>query len=220
MTGATLRLFEKDLRYEIVEMSTLPHTVVYQEAGSTDEGSPQQVANLLDHICVIRVHGKWVNKCALMRGFWTNGTHFNWSSSEIGFGEQVSKLLEKLIFAQTGQRYEAFQVINTAQNGKGPLRLTGPGKHGAEYLCNPAGRGLGRQPTASTAATFDGHVFDGHWPDRILDAFLWSGVPGRSHNSDCYPGAAPAGVFDLGFALELAGNANQQLGPGFPSLPY
>ena len=35
MTGATLRLFEADLRYEIVAMSMLPHTVVYQEAGSS-----------------------------------------------------------------------------------------------------------------------------------------------------------------------------------------
>ena len=54
----------------------------------------------------------------------------------------------------------------------------------------------------------------------LLDAFLWTGVPGRSHNSTCHPGDAPAGVFFTRFALELAANANQELGPGFPSLPY
>jgi Glycosyl hydrolases family 6 len=218
--GKALGLFEGDLRYEITKLSSLPHTVVYQEAGSSDEGSPSKTAGRLAQICLVKVANKWSNACARMRGFWTNSTHFNWSIREIHFGQQLTKRLDKLIFRRTHRHYHAFQVINTAQNGRGPLKRTGPGKHGVEYLCNPAGRGLGRLPTANTAPTFDGHMFGGHWPKRILDAFLWTGVPGRSHNSNCYPGAAPAGVFDLRFGLELAQNANQQLGAGFKSQPY
>lgn len=70
-------------------------------------------------------------------------------------------------------------------------------------------------PTGNVNPTFDGESFTG------LDAFLWTGVPGRSHNSNC-PGGPwqPAGEFDQRFALELAQNANQQLGPGYPSQPY
>jgi hypothetical protein len=220
MKGATLKLWEYLLRYEIKAMSRLPHTVVYQEAGASDEGTVEYTAHLLHDVCVEKVNGVWVNACALMRGFWTNGTHFNWSIDEIRWAQKVSKLLDKLIFKTTRTHYYAFHVVNSAQNGKGPLRPRNRVKYGNEYLCNPHGRGLGRKPTADTAPTFDAFTFDNHWSSAILDAFLWSGVPGRSHNSNCSPGAAPAGVFDVPFALELAQNANQQLGPGYPSLPY
>lgn len=224
MKGATLKLWEYLLRYEIVKMSALAHTVVYQEAGSSDEATASYVAQVLHDICVgpepITNAGPVINNCALMRGFWTNGTHFTWSINEIKWAQKVSKLLDRLIFASLRTHYYAYHVVNSAQNGKGPLLNKHPVKQGIEYLCNPKGRGLGRKPTTNTMPTFDGHTFDGHWSNQILDAFLWSGVPGRSHNSNCSPGAAPAGVFDIPFALDLASNANEQLGPGFPSLPY
>jgi hypothetical protein len=225
MKGATLRLWEYLLRYEIVKMSALAHTVVYQEAGASDEGSVEYVAHLLRDICVamdpITNSGPVINNCTLMRGFWTNGTHFNWSINEIKWAQKVSKLLDKLIYHSVHTHYHAFHIVNTAQNGKGPLLNRHAVKDGIEALCNPPGRGLGRIPTANTMPTFDGDAFDGNWPKAILDAFLWSGTPGRSHNSNC-PGGPwqAAGVFDLRFALELAKNANQQLGPGYPSQPY
>jgi cellulase/cellobiase CelA1 len=121
----------------------------------------------------------------------------------------VTKLLARL---HRG-RYIPYYVVNTAQNGKGPKLKRRVG-HGVEELCNPTGRGLGRKPTGDVTPTFDGHAFP------FLDGFLWTGVPGRSHNKNCSPQAAPAGVFDVNFALELANNANQQLGPAYPSLPY
>ena len=225
MKGATLKLWEYLLRYEIVKMSKLPHTVVYQEAGSSDEGSVEYVARLLHDICVakdpITNSGPVINNCALMRGFWTNATHFNWSINEIKWSQKVSKLLDALIYASTHTHYHAFHVVSTAQNGRGPLLNRNPVKQGIENLCNPSGRGLGRIPTANTMPTFDGHAFDGSWPSAVLDAFLWGGTPGRSHNSSC-PGGPwqPAGVFDLRLAIELSANANQQLGPGYPSKPY
>lgn len=223
MKGATLKLWEALLRYEIVAMSRLPHTVVYQEAGSSDEGSVEYVAHVLHDICVAKdpTSGKLVNYCALMRGFWTNGTHFNWSTNEIKWAQKVSGRLDQLIFQSTHTHYHAFHIVNTAQNGRGPLLNRNPVKQGIENLCNPPGRGLGRIPTANTMPTFDGHGFDGNWPGAILDAFLWSGTPGRSHNSNCPSGPwQPAGVFDLRLVLELSQNANQRLGAGYPSLPY
>ena len=225
MKGATLKLWEYLLRYEIVKMSNLPHTVVYQEAGSSDEGPVEYVARLLHDICVaqdpITNSGPVVNNCALMRGFWTNATHFNWSIDEIKWAQRVSKRLDQLIYSSTHTHYHAFHVVNTAQNGLGPLHNRNPVKNGIENLCNPPGRGLGRIPAANTLPTFDGHTFGGSWPGAILDAFLWSGTPGRSHNSNCANGPwQPAGVFDLRFALELSRNANQKLGPGYPSQPY
>lgn len=213
LTRAARAAWEAALRYEIEKLTGLPHTVVYVEGGAADEATPSFIGHVLDAICVVKIHGKWTNVCRLMRGFFTNGTHFDWSSTEINWADKVSKSLEKLILGQTHEVYIAHFVVNSAQNGRGPKRNAG-GIGGIENLCNPPGRGLGRKPTANTAPTFDGHTF------QLLDAFLWTGTPGRSHNSDCHPGDAPAGVFDPGFALELASNANQQLGPGYPSQPY
>ena len=70
-------------------------------------------------------------------------------------------------------------------------------------------------PTGNVDPTFDGYTF------KYLDGFMWVGVPGRSHNRNCPTGPwQPAGVFDPRFALELADNANQKLGPAYPSEPY
>jgi endoglucanase len=213
LTRAARAAWESDLRYEIEKLTALPHTVVYVEGGASDEATPSFIAHVLDAICVVRRHGKRTNVCALMRGFFTNGTHFDWSSGEIRWADKVSHALERLILAQTHETYVADFVVNSAQNGRGPKRNPG-GVGGIEDLCNPPGRGLGRKPTANTSPTFDGHTFP------LLDGFLWTGTPGRSHNSDCHPGDAPAGVFDPRFALELASNANQKLGPGYPGQPY
>jgi hypothetical protein len=231
LKGKSLKLWEYGLRYEIKKMSTLPHVVAYQEAGSSDENTVAYVAHVLHGICVAvdpltnpdpdSHSGPVANQCKLLRGFWTNGTHFNWSIDEIKWFRKVSKRLDKLIFASLHEHYHGFHVVNTAQNGRGALRTRNAVKSGNSVLCNPLGRGLGRQPTANTLPTFDGRTFDGKWYHKITDAFLWSGVPGKSHNSNCPNGPwAAAGVFDPRFAGILARNANQQLGPGFPSQPY
>jgi endoglucanase len=148
-----------------------------------------------------------------VRGFYTNGTHFAWSIDEIRWAENVSDDLYSLSHRT---HYRAHFVVNTAQNGQGPKRNPRPVQQGIENLCNPPGRGLGRMPTGNVSpTTFDGKSF------MYLDGFLWTGAPGRSHNSNCPNGPwQPAGVFDPRFALELAQNANQKLGLGYPSFPY
>jgi cellulase/cellobiase CelA1 len=174
--------------------SQLPHAVVYAEAGYSDAGSPRLTARRL-----------WQAGVNQVEGFYTNGTHFAWSSDEIKWAEKVSNNL----FSMSHGSYRAHFVVNTAQNGQGPKLNPHPVQQGIENLCNPPGRGLGRMPTGNVDPTSDGVTF------ANLDGFIWTGVPGRSHNSNC-PGGPwkPGGVFDPRFALELAQNANQQLGPG------
>jgi endoglucanase len=51
-----------------------------------------------------------------------------------------------------------------------------------------------------------------------VDAFLWIHVPGESSGT-CKGGTA-AGTFWLARTLGEAANANAQLGPSLPSLPF
>ena len=131
--------------------------------------------------------------------------------------EKSAKEVKRSAIEARQHRYAADirQAYQLVQNGQGPKLNPHPAYQGIEYLCNPPGRGLGRRPTGNVNPTFDGHTFN------YLDAFLWTGTPGRSHNSDC-PGGPwqPAGVFDTRFALELAQHANRQLGPRYPGQPY
>lgn len=198
--GQSLDLWLSELTYESNAYAKLPHAVAYVEAGGSDEGDPLVTAKRL-----------WSAGVGQVQGFWTNGTHFAWSIDEIHWSQKVSDHLYSL----SHHRYRAHFVVNTAQNGQGPKLNPRPSKQGIEDTCNPPGRGLGRQPTGDVNPTFDHRSF------KYLDAFLWTGVPGRSNNANC-PGGPwkPAGVFDPRLALELAENANQRLGSGYPSLPY
>jgi endoglucanase len=198
--GRALELWLHDLSWESGRFSRLPHAVVYQEAGYSDAQGPKVTAKHL-----------WQAGVKRIEGFFTNGTHFAWSSKEITWAEKISNLLWKM----SRHHYRARFVINTAQNGQGPDLNRHPRRQGVEDLCNPPRRGLGRMPTGNVNPMFDGLRF------RYLDGFLWTGTPGRSHNSNC-PGGPwqSAGVFDQRFALELAQHANQRLGPRYRSEPY
>jgi cellulase/cellobiase CelA1 len=173
---------------------------VYAEAGYSDARPPAWTARRL-----------WQAGVYQVRGFFTNDTHFVWSSDEIGWANRVVSRLSRISHGG----YHAHFVINTAQNGQGPKHNPHPHRQGNENLCNPPRRGLGRLPTGNVHPTSDGLNF------RNLDGFIWTGVPGRSHASSC-PGGPwkPSGVFDSKFALELALGADQKLGPGYPSHPY
>jgi endoglucanase len=130
-----------------------------------------------------------------IQGFFTNDTHLQWTSHELKYAEAVSKL--------TGG---AHFIINTATNGKGPLLNPHPATQGIEDLCNPPGRGLGIPDTTDPGLS----------PE--LDALLWTSPPGNS--SGTCNGGPPNGTFWVAGAEALAANANEQLGPGYPSKPY
>jgi endoglucanase len=177
-----LPAWEGDLRYEINRISALPHTVVYVEAGYSDSNTVAYTAKVLNAVGVRNV-----------RGFFTNDTHLNWTIDEVRWAQRVS--------ARTGG---AHFVVNTADNGRGPLLNPHPRTQGIENLCNPSGRGLGPKDTTDTSF-------------GAADAFLWTHPPGNS--SGC-GGGPPAGVFWPQRAIAMAQRANGRLGPSYPSKPY
>jgi endoglucanase len=129
-----------------------------------------------------------------IRGFYTNDTHINWTIKEIRWGEKVARL--------TGHTHF---IVNTSDSGRGPLLNAHPATQGVEDLCNPPGRGAGPRPSTDTG-----------YP--LVDAFLWIHVPGES-SGHCNGGTA-SGTFWLARTLGEAQNANAQLGPLLPSLPF
>ena len=175
--------WEADLRYEINAIQALPHTVVYVEGGYSDGNSPQYTARILNAVGVSKI-----------RGFFTNDTHLNWTINEVRWATRVSKLTHGAHF-----------IVNTSDNGRGPLLNRNRVKNGNEDLCNPPGRGIGPRDTTNTGS-------------RYADAFLWTHPPGNSGGS-C-GGGPSSGVFWPARAVQMAENANQQLGPGYPSSPY
>jgi endoglucanase len=174
--------WEADLRYEMNAMQALPHTVVYVEGGYADSNSVGYTAKILNAIGVQKI-----------RGFFTNDTHEDWTSNEAHWAMAIAK--------KTGG---AHFIVDTADNGKGPLRNHDRVKNGNEDLCNPPGRGLGPTDTTDTGYQY-------------ADAWMWTHPPGNS--SGC-GGGPPGGVFWPARAEGEAARANQQLGPGFPSKPY
>ncbi len=175
--------WEADMRYEINAVSALPHAVVYMEGGYSDGADPAYTARVLNAVGVRNI-----------RGFYTNDTHMQWTANEIRWGLKVSSL--------TGG---AHFIINTADNGHGPLLNPHPTRQGIEDLCNPPGRGAGIPTTTDTGSP-------------AIDAFMWVHVPGTS-SGKCN-GGTPAGTFWLARALTEARNANAQLGPHYQSRPY
>jgi endoglucanase len=164
---------EAELRDAIsVLQANCPHLVIYLDAGAADALSARAAARYL------RASG-----VATIQGFFLNSTHFDWTSREIKYGEQVSRM--------TGGKHF---VINTGDNGRGPLHPPDIVHQGNEVLCNPPGRGLGPLPTTNTGY-------------RNVDMFAWTTNPGESGGS-CVPGAPPTGVYWPAYALMLVRNAD------------
>jgi endoglucanase len=181
--SGALAEWENDLRYEIQQVSTLPHAVVYVEAGYSDSNTPGYTAKVLNAVGVRNI-----------RGFYTNDTHLNWTTNEVRWGNKVSALTGGTHF-----------IVNTADNGHGPVLNPHPVKQGIEDLCNPPGRGAGIPTTTDTG-------------NPAVDAYMWVHVPGMS-SGKCN-GGTPSGTFWLARALTEARNANARLGPHFASRPF
>jgi endoglucanase len=164
---------EQELQYAINTLTAnCPHLDIYLDAGAADALSARQAARYLRRSGVAKI-----------QGFFLNATHFDWTSNEIRYGEQISTL--------TGGKHF---VVNTGTNGRGPLRPPDRVHQGNEVLCNPPGRGLGPRPTADTG-----------FPN--VDMFAWTTNPGES-GGPCRPGAPKTGVFWPAYALMLVRNAD------------
>ena len=179
--GRALAARMTELRYAITTLAQDPHVVVYVDAGAGDALSYKTAARLLTRAGVHQA-----------QGFFLNSTHFDWTTSEIAYGQKLARALHGVHF-----------VVSTSDNGQGPLRPTDRVHHGNEVLCGPKGRGLGPKPTSTTGFAF-------------TDAFAWIALPGKSGGS-CGPGvkAPPIGAFWPANAVGLVLHANYNVsGPG------
>jgi endoglucanase len=176
-----LPAWETALRYEMHAVQSLPHTVVYVEGGYSDSNSVGYTARILKAINVNSI-----------RGFFTNDTHNQWTSSTTQWANKVAN--------RSGAHY----IVNTSDNGQGPKLNPHPKTQGVENLCNPPGRGIGIEDTTDTGSAH-------------ADGFLWTHSPGMSAGT-C--GGGPASGFWIAKAEGEAARANSQMGPGFPSQPF
>ncbi|HET6448522.1 MAG TPA: glycoside hydrolase family 6 protein [Conexibacter sp.] len=169
----------EELRSAIGSLASAPNAVVYVDGAAADVGNARFYARVLRRIGVGRIAGVFLN-----------GTHQDWTSKEIAYGEQLARKVP-------GLRY----VVNTATNGRGPLRPRNHVLNGNTIHCNPPGRGLGPRPTTAVPARYP-----------HLDAFAWVGQPGRSAGGcSATPGAPPSGTFWVGYALMLVDNADYRI---------
>jgi endoglucanase len=185
LTHQQLAIREAELRSAVSALEADPHVVVYLDAGAADAVHYPEMARWL------RASG-----VAQAQGFFLNSTHFDWTTSEIHYGQQISRL--------TGG---AHFVVNTGSNGKGPLVPKRRVGHGNEVLCNPPGRGLGPLTLSSDVAQQTAYA--------ATDGLLWFSNPGGS-GGQCVKGAPPTGVFWPERAAELARNwVDKVTGPKF-----
>ena len=185
LTHRQLAIREAELRYAISALEADPHAVVYVDAGAADAVHAPQMA-------------KWLRASgvAQAQGFFLNSTHFDWTTSEIHYGQEISRRLGGTHF-----------VVNTGSNGKGPLVPKRRVGHGNEVLCNPPGRGLGPLSVSGDVAQPTGYA--------ATDGLLWFSNPGGSGGT-CVKGAPPTGVFWPERAAELARNwVHTVTGPKF-----
>lgn len=168
LSGVGLRTRVGELRYAGATLAALPHSVVYLDAGAADALSAGYAAHLLRMAGVARLNG-----------FFLNATHYDWTGSELRYGNAISRRVGFKHF-----------VVSTAANGNGPLVPSSRVRFGNEVLCNPPGRALGPPPTTRTGSP-------------LADAYLWIGNPGRSGGS-CHPGDPPNGSWFPSYALGLA----------------
>jgi endoglucanase len=163
-----------EIRDAVQTLETLPHTAVYVDAGAADAIGPKRTVSLLRRAGVMDA-----------QGFFVNSTHFDWTTKEVAFGQKIAEALGGVHF-----------VVNTGENGQGPLVPRSRVLYGNEELCNPVGRGLGPMS-----------VQTGY---KYVDAFLWFTNPGGSagDGSGCGKGAPKTAVFWPQYAVNLVRRAN------------
>jgi endoglucanase len=181
--GLHVRLVD-ELKWSIERLEKDPHLVLYLDAGAADAKPWQQDVRML------RTAG--VHEA---QGFFLNATHFDWTTTELYYGQRIARALGGVHF-----------VINTGENGRGPLVPANRVLHGNEILCNPPGRGLG------PFATNTGY--------KWADGFLWFSNPGGSGGA-CRPGAPPIAHYWPQYAAMLVHNAVYGVtGPRLPLVPF
>jgi endoglucanase len=131
------------LRYGVSALARNPNATIYIEGGASDWEPARRTAKQLRAVGIAKV-----------RGFMLNATHTDWTQANIRHGLEISRL--------TGGKHF---VINTAENGRGPVHYALPHHRRGVIWCNPGLRGLGKAPTTDTS-------------NPRADAYLWINRPG------------------------------------------
>jgi endoglucanase len=140
------------LRYGIDQLSQNPNATIYIEAGASDWEGASRMARKLRRVGVAKV-----------RGFMLNATHYDWTRANVAYGLKLSRLVG-------GKHF----IINTAENGRGPIHKRLANGRRLTVWCNPPRRGLGPAPTTNTS-------------NSRVDAYLWVNRPGYAQSCQGRP---------------------------------
>ena len=140
------------LRHGVEALARLPNAVIYIEAGASDWEPARRTANQLRAVGIAKV-----------RGFMLNATHYDWTRENVRHGLEISR--------RTGGKHF---VINTAENGRGPVHVRQSNGRRLTVWCNPGYRGLGPPPTTETS-------------HPKVDAYLWINRPGYAQSCQGRP---------------------------------
>jgi endoglucanase len=177
---AQLQTRLEELAYAVKTLSADPHLLIYMDAGAPDAGHPaSRIADELKQADIAQANG-----------FYVNATHKDWTTADVNYGQQIARL--------TGGKHF---IVQTDDNGRGPLVPKDRVDHGNEILCNPPGRGAG-------PLTWDtGYEY--------VDGFLWFNNPGNSDGT-CGAGDPSTGTFWPSYAIGLIQHATDSVtGPHY-----
>jgi endoglucanase len=169
-----------ELAYAVKALSADPHVLIYMDAGAPDGWiSAAKTAQYLKQADIGQA-----------QGFFVNATHNDWTTTDIHYGQEIARM--------TGGKHF---IVQTDDNGRGPLVPNDRKDNGNEDLCNPAGRGVG--PLSWNT----GYAY--------VDGFLWFNNPGNSDGS-CGAGDPPIAQFWAAYAVGLVQHGTAQVtGPRF-----
>jgi hypothetical protein len=171
-----------EIAYAVKALEADPHVAVYIDAGASDTlMGPGKIAHLLRTADVGQA-----------QGFALNSTHNEWVTTEMHFGQQISRRLGGAHF-----------IVQSGTAGRGPRLNPHPKTQGIEDLCNPPGTGLG-------PLTWD----TGY---QGVDGLLWYANVGFTANIACHDGEPGLATFWPAYAYGIVSRRTDAMtGPKLP----
>ncbi len=165
---AQQKIREAEIAYAVKALEQDPHVVVYIDAGASDTlMTPGRYAQMLR-----------ASDVAQAQGFFVNSTHNEWVTTEMHFGQEISRDLGGAHF-----------VVQSGTAGRGPRLNPHPETQGVEDLCNPPGLGLG--PLTWNTGYQD------------VDGLLWFSNVGFTGNAPCHDGEPGLATFWPSYAYQI-----------------